>query len=127
MLPHHFVCRRICIHFTFKVHVISFLDVFRVHIRPQLQLQRGQICNDRNEEKQQRSYSTRSNMESASEKQSAASSTKVRKKVNRNRKISISFSWDNANLESGGKTILTRTAVSGAFSGTDRKRKTYSH
>lgn len=44
MLPHHFVCRRICIHFTFKVHVISFLDVFRVHIRPQLELQRGKIC-----------------------------------------------------------------------------------
>lgn len=41
MFPDHFVCGRICIHFAFKVHVVPLLDVFRIHVGTELQLQGG--------------------------------------------------------------------------------------
>lgn len=44
MFPHDFVGTRIRMNFAFKVHIITLLDVIRVHVRAELQVQNWDNC-----------------------------------------------------------------------------------
>lgn len=45
MFPYDFVGTRIRTNFTLEIYVIAFLDVIRIHVRAELQMQDRNNCN----------------------------------------------------------------------------------